>query len=328
MKSNRLRLLLPLVLLLPFLLPACRRAAGGAIRASGHVEATEVRLAAKVGGKLLEAPLQEGDAVAADGLVARFDCSDAAHELKRARAERDAADARLRLLLAGSREEDVRKGSEELARSKVELEAASADLVRLDGLALRGTATTKSADDARARRDSARRSVEMAKAALDRLVKGARREEIEVARAQKEGAEAQIESIQQRIDDAVVRSPGAFVVTHRLAEPGEILPPGSPVAVLTDLAHPWLNVWIDEPSLGRIRVGDSATVRVDGRSESFAGKIVFVSPVAEFTPKNVQTPDERAKLVYRLKIALDDRTGIFKPGMPAEAELGASAAGK
>jgi HlyD family secretion protein len=93
------------------------------------------------------------------------------------------------------------------------------------------------------------------------------------------------------------------------------------MAILTDLERPWLTVWIDEPSLSRVTLGQSVTVRVDGSDQDFDGTVSFISPVAEFTPKNVQTPDERAKLVFRVKIQLANPDGIFKPGMPADAHF-------
>jgi HlyD family secretion protein len=93
------------------------------------------------------------------------------------------------------------------------------------------------------------------------------------------------------------------------------------MAILTDLERPWLTVWIDEPSLSRVTLGQSVTVRVDGNDQSFDGTVSFISPVAEFTPKNVQTPDERAKLVFRVKVQLANPDGIFKPGMPADAHF-------
>ena len=94
------------------------------------------------------------------------------------------------------------------------------------------------------------------------------------------------------------------------------------IAVLTDMARPWLTVWIDEPSLSQVTIGQDVTVRIDGSDLSFVGKVSFISPLAEFTPKNVQTPDERAKLVFRVKVRLDNPDGIFKPGMPADAFFG------
>lgn len=301
------------------LLAACGNGHDNAIHASGHIEATEVRLAAKVGGLLLELPFHEGDAVKAGSVIARLDTSDAEHQLARARAEADAADAHLRLLLAGTRAEDVQQATEELARAQTELDAAQRDLGRLEGLAEKGTATTKARDDARTRRDVAERSVKAVRALLDKLIAGPRRQEIEGARAQKAAAEAMIAEIQQHITDATVLAPRDGVITARPTEPGEVLAPGALLEVLTDLARPWLTVYVDEPSLSRVRLGDAVAVRVDGRDKTFPGTVTFVSPVAEFTPKNVQTPEERAKLVFRVKVTLDNSAGVFKPGMPADA---------
>jgi HlyD family secretion protein len=302
---------------------ACRGPADTtSIHASGHIEATEVRLAAKVGGRVLEAPLEEGDSVRAGELVARIDTVDAEHRLAAARATVDAADARLRLLLAGSRVEDLRRAEDHLAQAQAELDAANRDLDRLEGLADRGSATEKARDDARTRREVAERAVAAARAELDKLIAGPRREEIEAARAQRAAAAAKVAEINQQILDATVVTPCDGVITERIAEPGEVHPPGATLAILTDIRNPWLNVWIDEPSLSQVALGDRADVRVDGRDETFEATVSFISPVAEFTPKNVQTPEERAKLVFRVKLALDNPNGIFKPGMPADAWFG------
>lgn len=292
------------------------------IRASGHIEATEIRLAAKVGGRLLEAPLEEGDTVKAGELVARLETVDAEHMLAQARANVEAADAQLRLLLAGSRAEDLRRAEDQMAQAQAELDAARRDLDRLSGLADRGSATEKSRDDAATRKEIAERAVAAARAQLDKLVAGPRRQEIEAARAQRASAQAMVAAVEQQITDATVLAPADGVVTTRIAEPGEILPPGATMAILTDLGRPWLTVWIDEPSLSHVSLGQSVTVRVDGSDQIFDGTVSFISPVAEFTPKNVQTPDERAKLVFRVKVQLANPEGIFKPGMPADAYFG------
>jgi HlyD family secretion protein len=289
------------------------------IHASGHIEATEVRLAAKVGGRLLEAPLQEGDVVQSGDLVARFDTVDAEHQLARTRAELDGAEAQLRLLLSGTRAEDLRRASEQLAKAQAEVDAADRDLARLEGLAERGSATEKARDDARTRREVAAKAAAAARAELDKLVAGPRREEIEAARARRAAAAASVAAIQQQITDATVLAPQDGTITTRVAEPGEVLPPSATLAVLTDVARPWLNVYVDEPSLGQVHLGDEARVRVDGVDRDFTGTVGFVASEAEFTPKNVQTPEERAKLVYRIKVFLDNPDGVFKPGMPADA---------
>ena len=301
----------------------CRRANdNGAIHASGHIEATEIRLAAKVGGRLLEAPLEEGNTVAAGEIVARLETVDAEHQLAQARAKVEAADAQLRLLLAGTRAEDLRRAEDQMAQAQAELDAARRDLDRLSGLAERGSATEKSRDDAATRKEIAESAVAAARAELDKLVAGPRRQEIEAARAQRASAEAMVAAVEQQITDATVLAPTDGVVTTRVAEPGEILPPGATIAVLTDLARPWLTVWIDEPSLSQVIIGQQVTVHIDGSDRTFGGRVSFVSPVAEFTPKNVQTPDERAKLVFRVKVQLANPDGIFKPGMPADAYFG------
>jgi membrane fusion protein YbhG len=298
-----------------------------AIHASGHIEATEVRLAAKVGGTLLALPFWEGDRVKAGEVIARLDTTDAGHDLARAQADLDAADARLRLLLAGTRREDIERGKAVLARDQADLAGATLDLNRLEGLADRGTATLKARDDARTRSQMLASAVAADRAQLAELEAGPRPQEIDQARAQRDAAAAAVATIQQRLTDATVLAPGDGVITTRASEPGEVLPPGALLYVLTDIAHPWLNVYVDEPSLAFIRLGEPVTVRVDGRTEGFTGKVTYVSEVAEFTPKNVQTPEERAKLVFRVKVGLDNPQGIFKPGMPADAYFGPSAVG-
>ena len=305
------------------LLAACGGGNGnGRIHASGHVEATEVRLAATVGGRLLEAPFEEGDDVRAGERVARLETLDAEHRLAQARATAAAADARLRLLLAGTRAEDLKRAEDRLAQARAELDAAARDLARLEGLAERGTATDKARDDADTRREVAARAVAAAQAEVDKLVSGPRSQEIEAARAERAAAEAQVAAVDQQITDAIVLAPRDGVLIERVAEPGEVLPPGATIAILVDLARPWLDVWVDEPSLAAIRLGDPVEVGVDGHDEALEGTVAYVSDVAEFTPKNVQTPEERAKLVFRIKVALDNRDGLFKPGMPADAWFG------
>jgi HlyD family secretion protein len=159
-----------------------------------------------------------------------------------------------------------------------------------------------------------------AQEALARLRAGSRDEEKEAARASLAAAEARIAQIEQQIKDAVVESPTDGVVTEKIAEPGELLQVGSGLCVVTDLAHAWLTVYLPEADLGRVRLGQEAEVVTDG-GQSRKGALTFVASKAEFTPRNVQTRDERVKLVYRAKIGLDNADGLFKPGMPAEARF-------
>ena len=153
-----------------------------------------------------------------------------------------------------------------------------------------------------------------------RLRAGARPEEIAGARARVAGADAQIAVLQKSLADAVLTSPVAGIVTAKLADAGETIAPRTPVVAITDLDHAWANVYVDEPVVPRLRLGQPVALITDA-GQRLPGRITFISPKAEFTPRNVQTAAERSKLVYRIKVNADNRDGVLKPGMPVEAEL-------
>jgi len=315
-------------LALPLLLAAAGcggRRDANLVVAAGHVEATEVQVATKVSGTVVELAVEEGDRVAAGARIARIDTVDLALARRAARAERDLADANLRLRLAGSRREDVAEAVAAVAKAESDFATADKDLTRFQGLEEAGSGTERSLDDARNRREAAAAGLESARQRLKRLRAGFRVEEIDAARAQAAAAAARVAQLDQQLADAVVVSPVAGMVTARPVERGELLGPGAVVAVVTDLEHAWLTAWVPEPDLGRLRLGQEAEVVTDG-GERRAGRVTFLASQAEFTPKNVQTRDERVKLVYKVKISLENGDGLFKPGMPAEARVRAAAA--
>jgi HlyD family secretion protein len=305
------------------------------VRVSGYVEATEVQISAEVGGRLMVLHVAEGDRVEAGTVIAELDTADTALALQRATAERQAADAQLRLLLAGARPEDIRQAEAQRAAAAADVEAArrelqsaERDLERFEALIAANSGAEKPRDDAAMRRDVARQRVrageERVKAADETLVRlraGARREEIESARARVAGVDAQIATLDKATRDATVKSPTAGIVTQKLADQGELIAPRSPLVVIADLDHVWANVYVDEPLVPRVTLGQSATLYTDAGGAGIEGKVTFISPKAEFTPRNVQTAEERSKLVYRIKITVDNRAGVLKQGMPVEAVL-------
>lgn len=313
---------------------ACRSTPPGPQRASGYVEATEVRIAPEVGGRVLEVMVAEGDPVAAGARIARLDTSDAEIGLRRASAQRDQAVAELRLLEAGARPEDVRQAraqadsaNAEVQAGESELQAATADLQRFEALLTARAGSRKQRDDAATRRDVAgarlaalRERGRAANEGVARLKAGARTEEIAGARARVAGAQAQIEALEKNVRDATVTSPVPGTVTAKLVDAGEIVAPRTPLLVVTDLARPWANVYVDEPIVPRLRLGQKLTLVTDA-AQRLEGAITFISPRAEFTPRNVQTAEERSRLVYRIKVTVDNRDGVLKAGMPVEAEL-------
>lgn len=313
---------------------ACNRGGTETPRASGYVEATEVRVASEVGGRLVEMKVAEGDRITAGTVVARIDTADTDLALRRAEAERDQAVAQLALLRAGSRAEDIRQASAQVQSAQAdvrgaqaELDAAAADLERFEGLLRANAGSVKQRDDAKTRRDVAaarvRAAQERAQAAADalaRLRSGARPQEIDAARARVAAVDAQIASLQKSAGDAVVKAPVSGVVTSKLMDAGEMVAPRAALAVITDLDHAWANIYVDEQLVPTLKIGQAATILTDA-GQRLAGTLTFISPRAEFTPRNVQTADERSKLVYRVKITADNKEGILKPGMPVEAEL-------
>ena len=299
----------------------CHKGGGASsITAAGHVEATDVRLSAKVPGRLSVFPEQEGTLVAAGQELLRIDTTDIALALAQVRAEREGAEAELRLRLAGARKEDIAEVSAQVESAVADLAGAERELARMQALFDKGSGTTRSRDDARTRRDMAAARLAAIRQALARAEAGSRPEEIAAARARVASAEARLAQLEQQLKDAVLVSPLAGVLTERLAEPGELLQAGTPLAVVTNLAEAWLTVYVTEPDLGRIRIGQEAEVRTDD-GQSRTGRITFIASKAEFTPKNVQTRDERVKLVFKVKVGLDNADGLFKPGMPAEAHF-------
>jgi HlyD family secretion protein len=306
----------------------------GPPRATGYVEATEVRVAPEVGGRVLELAVAEGDRVAAGALIARLDTADAELALKRLQAERQQADAQLKLLQAGARVEDIRqaRAQAESARGDVaaaasELESATADLERFERLLEANAGSRKQRDDAATRREVAQARVaaarDRARAAdevVARLRAGARPEEIAAARARVATVDAQIAALEKTLRDATLLSPLAGIVTSTLVDAGEMVAPRAPMVVVTELDKAWANVYVDEPLVPRLRLGQAATVITDA-GQRLAGTVTFISPRAEFTPRNVQTAEERSKLVYRIKVSVDNREGVLKVGMPVEVEL-------
>jgi len=305
------------------------------LRVSGHVEATEVRLAADAGGRILELPLREGDRVEPGVLVARLDARDATLALDRAQAERAVAEAQLRLVQAPARGEDLRQADAhietaqaDVAAARAELEAAEADLARFESLLASRSGTRKQRDDAATRRDVARERVtaaesrvRVAREARARVGAGARPQEVDAARARVGSATAQIATLEKLVADATLLSPTAGIVTARLAEPGEVVAPRMPLIVVTDLDRAWADLFVPEPAVPRITLGQAATVYTDAGGAGIEGRVEWISPTAEFTPRNVQTADERSKLVYRIRVRVDNRAGVLKSGMPVEAVL-------
>lgn len=288
---------------------------------SGTIECVQVQVAPLVGGRLLSFPPREGAVLRKGDVIARLDPAD--YELKRneARAALVAAQAQWDLMLAGSRDEDIRRAQEQVREAEAAARAAAADLQRIRNVYEKKSATQKQMDDAQAAADRTAAARSAAEQVLARVLRGNRDEEIQAAQGMMDAARARLAQAEKSIADCLVTAPLDGVVTTRVREDGEVVAAGSVLLILSRLDEVWLSLYIPEGRLGQVQLGQPAWIGIDGDTRRFEGKVTFVSPEAEFTPRNVQTPNERAKLVYRLKITLPNPDGIFKPGMPADGYL-------
>lgn len=313
----------------------CREAPTNAPpKASGYVEATEVKVAPKVPGRVADVRVVEGARVTAGQVLVTLQTTDTDLAITRAQADRAQAQAQLRLLQAGTRPEDIQQAEAQVAAATADKRAADAELAsarddeaRFEQLLRNRAGSQKQRDDAVARRETAEARVRAAddraraaSATLARLKAGARPEEIDAARARVASVDAQIATFEHDRAEATIVAPTEGVVSSRLVEPGELVAVGTPLIVIVDLDHAWADAYVEEPLVPSLKIDEAATVMTDA-GDRLSGRIAFISPRAEFTPRNVQTASERAKLVYRVKVTVDNRQGVLKPGMPVEVEF-------
>jgi len=288
---------------------------------SGTMDCTQVQVSSQISGRVLELPPQEGDALKKGALVARLDARD--HEFKRdeARAALASAQAHLDLMKAGARTEDIERAREAVREARAATTAAAADKKRIEDVFAQGSATQKQLDDARAAAERTSAALGGAEQGLARFEHGNRPEDIRIAEAQVALAAVRLAQADKAVSDCTILAPMDGVVTTRSREPGEWVTPGAPLVTLSRLDEVWLAIYLPEDRLGRVKLQQKASVKLDGDDKRYTGVVTFIAPEAEFTPKNAQTPDERAKLVYRVKITLKNPDGLFKPGLPADGFL-------
>ena len=296
------------------------KAAKGVITASGTIEAIEVDVASKVAGQILELAVDEGARVKAGDLLATVDHATADIQLRQAEAGVRLADAQLALLVKGSRIEDIRQAEAALEQAQATLKVASDDARRMRELVLTGSVTPKQREDADARLTVAEAQQKAATETLSKVRRLARPEEIQAAEARSAQARAAADLLAKTIADCAITAPAGGIVTHKAVEAGELVTPGSTIVTLTGLDSVYVMIYVTEMEMGRVRLGDGVEVRIDAfPNRVFPGKVTYISPEAEFTPKNVQTKEDRVKLVFGIKVEIENKDGFLKPGLPADA---------
>lgn len=292
------------------------------IELSGTVEAREIDLAFQVGGRIATLRVDEGDSVQIEQEVATLDAHDFELTLSNAIAQTEAAQAALAALRAGTRIQELRVAEAQLAKAQADLDYIRVEFKRIADLVTKKLAAQDQLDQARQRQNVALAGVEQALQNLALLREGPRREDIDQAAATLRARQATAETARRQLEYTRLQSPVAGMVSVRLAEAGEIVSPGKTVLRIAELSRPWVRAYLNEKDLTRVRLGQAAQIRIDGLPDKvFEGRLAFISPTAEFTPKTVETHALRVDMVYRVKVQVDNPNGVLKLGQPADVVL-------
>lgn len=295
---------------------------GDGLVANGTIEATEVEVSSKLPGRLAQLLVKEGDQVQANQVIARLDTSEVEAEVAQQKAAVAGAEAQLKELLAGSRIQEIEEARANLQQAEDNLKLARDDWHRFDNLFKEGAISAQERDRAKNRVEIAQSQVKAAQERYTLVRIGPRSEAIEAARHERDRAKAALHMAQVRLRDSTILAPLAAIALTKRAEQGEVVNPGFPILILIDPDDLWLRVYIPESEIGLVGIGQAAAVTVDSfPNRRFEGKVVEISSKAEFTPRTVQTKKERVNLVFGVKISLDNRERLLKPGMPADAEI-------
>ena len=283
----------------------------------GNIDIRQVELGFRVAGRLDAMNFEEGQSVKAGAVLAQLDAQPYDDKVKAAEAQLAVETATLQKVEAGSRPAEIAQGRANLAERQADLANARQALARAAKLRPTGVISQAALDDAKAAEGMAVARAAAAQQALELLVEGSRPEDIAAARANALLAKANLQSAETDLADTKLIAPADGIILSRVREPGAIVGPSDAVYVLSLTRPVWVRAYIGEPQLGLIHPGMAVTLTSDSAPQHvYHAHIGFISPVAEFTPKSVETPELRTDLVYRLRVIVDDADQGLRQGMP------------
>jgi len=287
----------------------------------GVVETQEVRLGSKVGGRVAEVNVAEGDTVEAGKLLVRFEAPELEAQALQQQGRLAAAEADLEKAKNGPRAEEIRQAKADLASAQADLKLAEEDFERAQKLS--PSALSRSEFDAKqAALERGRAHLAANQASLDLLLAGTRAEDIALAEANVVEARGQLKEIEANLAEAEVLAPSKAVVQVVSVRKGDLVPANQPVVRVLRPDDQWVKVYVPETDLWRVRVDEPVSVGCDAQpGRRFPGTVIQISSESEFTPRNVQSVEERHFQVFGIKVRVDDPDGVFKPGMAASVLL-------
>jgi HlyD family secretion protein len=311
-----------LIVLSGLILSGCGENNDGNITGSGTIETTNIVVSSKVNGTVKKIVKDEGDAVKLGDTVLIIDSEVYELQLEQANAIQSAAEARYRLITEGARKEDKALAKEKLNQAQTNFNLAKIKKERIENLYKSNSISQQKYDDVIAKYKLAQAQLNSAKQHYLKIKNGARPEEIQQAKANLEKANANLNLIKKQIRDCYVTSPQNGVIVKKFVEIGENVPPFGALFKVSDLSTVKLVIYVSEQELGKVKLGQTVEVKTDTYPDKiYKGKVTYISPEAEFTPKSVQTKDERTKLVFAVKIEIPNENSELKAGMPADAVI-------
>jgi HlyD family secretion protein len=296
---------------------------GARLLASGTAEATEAQLGFQATGRIAEILVREGDAVQANVPLASLDRSEQQARLDQTQAQLASARALLSEMERGSRSEEIAQARANRDAAAQRLDDAKRDLERATQLRDGGAVSQEAFDKARLARDLAKSQYDAVSEQFALVQAGPRAERIEAQQGQVAQAEGAVRQIEATLANMTIRSTFDGIVTVRHREPGEIVPAGAAVLTVMNPADRWVRIYVPETRIGRMRLGLPAILTCDTfAGKRYTGEISFIASQAEFTPKTVQTAEERVKLVYAVKVRITGDPSLdLKPGMPVDVTI-------
>ncbi|HUM05107.1 MAG TPA: efflux RND transporter periplasmic adaptor subunit [Terriglobales bacterium] len=331
---------------------AWRERSTDSLGASGTLEARNINVGSKVGGRITHVLVREGDRVDANQLLVVFDSAELEGQLLQAQGRVEAARANVTKMERGSRPEEIAEANAasngyreaELAQARADLERARADeanadreLKRTEALTGAGAMSQQSLDNARDRARAvhalvssqtnavaaAEGRLSAARAVADKTQRGFRAEDIAAARAELRLAEGQLKEAEARWAEREVRAPAAAIVETMDLRPGDLLPANSPVAQLLESDQLYLMVYVPETKIGAVAIGQAAQLRVDTYpAETFQARVEQIRQQSEFLPRNVQTKEERVHQVIGVRLRVDNPGNRLRAGVSADVQFG------
>jgi HlyD family secretion protein len=291
---------------------------GDAVTLYGNIDIRQVQLAFNDSERIAALLAQEGDHVQAKQLLGKLDTQRYDANVSNREAKVAAQRQIVARMEAGNRPEEIQKANADLAATKADLQNAQLNFDRIEPLVKQGVETPQRMDQVRSALDGAKARVEAAQKAYDLMVLGPRKEDIASAKATLQANEADLVLARRELADANLYAPTNGVVQARLLEVGDMASPQKPVFTLALDDPVWVRAYLPETDLGKVRLGMKADVTTDSfPGKRYEGWIGFISPAAEFTPKSVETPEVRTKLVYQVRIFVNNPQGELRLGMPA-----------